>query len=560
MGVPEEIRSVPRPRNTVVVLSGTKGAKRYAVRARVGVKYGPSGNPQPINGPIIGHIVDHRFVPVVDNVAKAEPDMLSYGAAAFIYGCSADLLSDLYAVYSVTDAQRIMAIASLRILKPKITIHRIGTEYQRTFISRYYPELALSANTISSFLQQLGKDGGKRRQFYERRISAIEADHHVAIDGTLKQDTSSVNDLSAFSRKARVKGSRDISVLYAYDLERMEPVCAEVFSGNSIDAASYRSFIRDNNIRKGIILSDKGFPPKQIAQELAERPDLHFITPIKRNDSRIATHKMYEFQGVLKNLDKAVLYKKDSIGSGRFLYAYRDTKEAELEEHTFAERAKKGEFDAALYAKKKVSFGTIVFESDEDLDPEVVYRCYEDRWQIELVFLRYKNDECLDQTGVQGDFSVIGSEFINFIATTLTCRMIHKAEKAGLLEKDSWSDLMDDLSSAWRRVDGPVPPRSDDDAWVHTIPKVKAILEKLALSSKPVTVPQGEIAAPRKRGRPKGSKNKATLMRLAMEKDEPPKPKRRPGRPKGSKNKKTLEREARERAEQEAAAVTTSAD
>ncbi len=45
----------------------------------------------------------------------------------------------------------------------------------------------------------------------------------------------------------------------------------------------------------------------------------------------------------------------------------------------------------------------------------------------------------------------------------------------------------------------------------------------------------------RKPGRPKGSKNKATLEREAT---ETPKEKRKPGRPKGSKNKRTLQREA----------------
>ena len=52
-------------------------------------------------------------------------------------------------------------------------------------------------------------------------------------------------------------------------------------SGNSIDASSYAAFIRDNDIRKGIIVSDKGFP-RQDQTELAERPDLHFLTPVKK--------------------------------------------------------------------------------------------------------------------------------------------------------------------------------------------------------------------------------------------------------------------------------------
>ena len=50
------------------------------------------------------------------------------------------------------------------------------------------------------------------------RAAAVGADAHLLLDGTLKSDESRVNTLSDFSRKARTKGSRDISVLYAFDL------------------------------------------------------------------------------------------------------------------------------------------------------------------------------------------------------------------------------------------------------------------------------------------------------------------------------------------------------
>ena len=76
MAIPEEIRRVARPKNTVVVLSGSKGANLYAVRERAGFKYGPRGNPQPINGRIIGHIVDGRYVPLHEGlslVCKIQP-------------------------------------------------------------------------------------------------------------------------------------------------------------------------------------------------------------------------------------------------------------------------------------------------------------------------------------------------------------------------------------------------------------------------------------------------------------------------------------------------------
>ena len=255
-------------------------------------------------------------------------------------------------------------------------------------------------------------------------------------------------------------------------------------------------FIRDNDIRKGIIVADKGFPPSKIREELSERPDLHFLTPIKRNDVRIKDNDMLSFDGLLTGIEGHVVYKKKQIKGGRYLYAYKDAKKASAEEASYLANAeKKGTFSQESYAKKKEVFGVIVFESDQDLEPKAAYLCYEDRWLLELVFNRYKSDECLDRTDVQGDFSVIGGEFINFISTVATCRIIRKAQNAGLLDKISFGELMDDLSSAWRKTDAPAEPATDDGGWVHTLQIVFDELEALGLS-KPAPKPE-----PKKRGR-----------------------------------------------------------
>lgn len=498
MAVPESIRRVPRPVNTIVSDNGKDGPNRYPVRERNSVKYVSGGNPQPRNGKVIGHIVDGAFIPLGSPAVRAEPDMLSFGACAFVRSVSRDLFSELLGVYTPKDAYTIMAIASLRVIKPEVSAKRLQSHYLRTFISKYYPGIALSESTVSIFLQGLGKDGTKRLAYYHKRAAAVAADHHVAIDGMLKQDNSIVNDLSAFSYKARTKGCREVSVVYAYDIEEMEPICAEVFPGNSIDATSYKAFIRDNDIRKGIIVADKGFPPSQISDELALRPDLHFLTPIKRNDVRIANNNMLEFQGVLSGVGDHVLFKKKEIKGGRFLYAYKSARKAAAEEASFlARREDKNDFNPKTYDKKKEIFGVIVFESDQDLDPKTAYLCYDDRWLLELVFNRYKNDECLDKTKVQGDFSLIGSEFINFISTVITCRLIKKAREADLLSAMSYGDLMDDLNSAWRKVDAPEEPATDDNGWVHTNIGVFEELEALGLS-RPVPKPE-----PKKRGRKK---------------------------------------------------------
>ena len=53
MAVPEYIRMVPRPVNTIVEDNGRDGPNRFAVRERISIKYVSGGNPQPKNGKVI---------------------------------------------------------------------------------------------------------------------------------------------------------------------------------------------------------------------------------------------------------------------------------------------------------------------------------------------------------------------------------------------------------------------------------------------------------------------------------------------------------------------------
>lgn len=47
----------------------------------------------------------------------------------------------------------------------------------------------------------------------------------------------------------------------------------------------------------------------------------------------------------------------------------------------------------------------------------------------------------------------------------------------------SYGDLMDNLSSAWRRTDAPKDPATDDGYWVHTLKTVLKCLKLLAFQS-----------------------------------------------------------------------------
>lgn len=162
MAVPEDIRAVPRPVNTIVDDSGRDGSKCFAVRQSASSKYMPGGNPQPRNGRVIGHIIDHRYVSVSSPTALGDVDMLSYGVSALVRAVTGDLFSNLLDVFDAGKAYVIMSMATLKMVKSRITANRMSTHYRCTSVCRDYPGALLSPNSVTDLRQRNGQDGGKR--------------------------------------------------------------------------------------------------------------------------------------------------------------------------------------------------------------------------------------------------------------------------------------------------------------------------------------------------------------------------------------------------------------
>lgn len=498
MPVPAEIRAVKRPVNTIVIDQKVNTPKRFAVRARKSVKYVRGGNPQPVNGEIIGYIYNGEFVPKEKQIQPELPNFLSWGAAAFVHSLSQDIWQDLLKIMDIKDALQTFVLSALRVIYPGVPNSRLRSRYQKSFLSIFFPGIPLSENTVSKHLQNLGANLEVREKFYSERLKRVASDHHIAIDGMLVQDTSNVNDLSGFSYKARLKGCKELSVLYAYDIERSEPVCAQVFPGNHPDVSTCKEFITTNHINKGILVADKGFNLKEIRKLHSSHPELHYLIAIKRNDSRLTTFNLLEMEEFLVGEIKPVFCSKVQVDEKTWLYAFRDSVRASLEEKTYIEQAQKHQnFSNADFQKKRPSFGVLAFESDLDLPFETVYSTYRNRWALELIFKQYKTGLEGNETRVQGDFEVFGSEFINFIATIITSRMVKAERDAGLLEKHSYGEILEELKEVWRFTEAEEKADVQDNGWVHTTIEAKDTLVKLGL----VTAP--EAPQPKKKGRPK---------------------------------------------------------
>ena len=527
MPIPQNILSVPRPKNTVVVVYG-KNKNLYAVRQRVECR-NVNGRHLPVNGPTIGHIVDDAFIPIerseTASVSASPVDLKDWANIVLCDRLFSSIQPELFSVYNQEDAMKIYCIAILRVCNPGIKNYELKEAYETSFLSELYPGVALSRNTVSTFLNNMGKALSRIVKFMRNRTASVAIDHHLLIDGTLKSDESKVNSLSDFSRKAKTKGTRDISVLYAFDLEAMEPVCSQCFPGNMLDATSYGAFISNNGITKGIIVADKGFPESTAHEQFEVNPDLHYLNPVKRNSKLIERHNMLDFTGILPGYEGITFRKEKCSGTNKWLYSYRDSYRAAAEERDWLRRAKKDKtYDLNTLREKQKTFGTIVLECDLDLPAEVAYKAYDKRWEIEIVMRFYKSACEFDETRVQDDYSVIGSEFCDFLSTLLTFRLIKAFDKVNLLKDYTYKKIMSVLCRAKKT-------HLPDQDWqlVRLNSSHIKILQELRLVPKPDNPPK------RKPGRPKGSKNRSE----AEEQSASPlvQTGRKRGRPKGSKNK-----------------------
>lgn len=499
MAIPKDILAVERPVNTIVFAYG-KEKNLYAVKQRIGCKR-KDGRNLPVTGATIGHIVDHVYVPIdgdILSVRKAPITLKDWANVKLCMNLSADIREEIGKFYSKEDADKIYTIAILRVCDAGIKDYQLKAEYEESFLSEEIPSVALSKNTVCEFINNLGKSYSRIVSFMQYKVSSVCDNHHLLIDGTLKSDESNVNSLSDYSRKAKDKGKKDISLLYAYDLEKMEPVASKCFPGNMLDLTAYEGFVSEYKITKGILVGDKGFPSNSIENFIRDNDGLHYINPLKRNSAYIKELGLYTYQGIFgeNNISycKARSANKGKGEEDKYLYLFRDNRLAQCEEKTWLEKRKKNNnFDNSEWEEAKPQFGTILLESDLDLDASVIYNAYSERWKIELVMRYYKSACDLDETRVHDDYSVIGGEFINFFASQISARLINLLDSTQLSDKYSYSRFMRILEKAKKA-------RTENESnWylVKLTPSYVEVLQKIGLLEK------ANAETPVRRGRPK---------------------------------------------------------
>ncbi len=496
MKVPAEILAVPRPQNTVVGNSGRPGPKQYPVRGIATVKY-IDGMPFPVSGMLVGYIVDSKFVPLEDGEGGGKTKMLSYGASALIHEVLPDIIEDLFRVTSPASAMRIVIAACIRVMNPELEVRHYADFYNRTFLSVYYPGLSMAANTMEYLLVTVGMDAAMRQNFLHCRLSRL-ADDAVGIDAIVRQRTVFFDSLSDIAFRQYDPEYYTIPVVYAYDIRTREILFSEAFPDNPLNDEVVAYFVRENGIPGGMVVSDRDFASKELEDKISPDREFSFIRPVSLDDERIEKYEMLTPEFAFDAFEKSLLGKKQELPDGHFLYCFQDEYRGLAAYHAYKQESRKNgslDFQASMDVEKNGRF--LVLETDRDLDAKDVFCSYEERRMLGIVLEGYGNRAGMNKFGDDRDFAVIGSEFVTLIASVITCRIIERLRKAGLLKKESYRNVMDDLFSVTRDAEHADDAVENDDHWGHVIPGVmrKMVSLGLTVSSKPAKASKKRKAA-----------------------------------------------------------------
>ena len=443
MAIPKEILSIERPKSTVVRRTGNI----YYVIKRTSVYKNGKSVPKDLG--TIGKIIDSVYVPLVKNEEskKIKPDEITikdYGEIALCNLFSEQILKELNDVYDDKTSKTLLTIALLRSAYGNITDRDLKFQYDTSFLSELYPGIALSEASVCNFLETIGMAYTRIIDFMKNRVSKLDCNSNCVLDGTLKDNNSKTNSFSEFSRKGRTKGSKDLSLLYLYDLNTCEPVCSHVYQGNMLDLTSFDDFVSKFSIKDGLMVLDKGFYNKETLDNINKTGSIRYILPLKKTSKIIVDNNAdKDYGGILDYKEKIIHFKKTKIDDFKYLYSFKDDTIAQIEQLAYIKKnTKKGTYSESKLEKVKCKFGLIVFESNVDKNPLEIYLAYEKRWEIELMFQFYKNIINLNKVRVQTDYRIYATEFINFISTLISCKVRNKFNELKLSEKYSYKQIM----------------------------------------------------------------------------------------------------------------------
>ena len=455
--------------------------------------------------------------------------------------------------------------------------------YEGNIASLLYPNANLTSQRLSDFLASIGTPE-KQMAFQKAYIKFVM--EHYNHDKNILIDSSGLPNNIHFPLTERNvhngKVSNEIRLIFVVQKSTGLPLYYRAVPGNIVDVSTLsRIFLHLDSM--GIDVSscimDAGYNSGDnldLFYDENHKCKIGFITRIGSGDKTFKDLINKELSGIdskenfVKFEDRYlfIIKRPVMVGSKKdnpaWMYLGLDCSRMSDEQHKLLKRAKRDSLSTEYVYEAMQNEGIFGILSGEDYTCEEILPAYYQRQAAEQIFDFAKNYTKLLPLRTSNNETFNGHLLLSYVATCVVKMIQLRLKEVDLFFGSRLACMRNQKCTVYaNRVVTDEPQREANDTYKafgikcpDSIPMVDGCLSynppsagtipkerKKRKKTNQATIDQKE-REPKRKGRPKGSKNKKTLEREAALASQGVTPKRGKGRPKGSKNKKTLEREA----------------
>ncbi len=477
MEKPDYVLNFVRPANTEVKY--IRGHWYLYERSSV---YDPQlGRSRKKSGKILGSITEQGLVPSRARVGRVNPilnDVVEVGAVNYIYqrtewmrGRLRKYFPDLWEHVYV--AAVIRAIYDCR-------FRRLQLHYEDSILSYLYPGLSFMPNSVTEFLNALGRMRGAIRGYMQEMVA--EHERFLLFDGHRLLSASRTMDNAECGYDSKMRYRPQINLLYMFTLgeDIGYPVYYKQYLGSTLDVSAFSDILKESTAYADncTVIADKGFASDGDFG-LLEKIGLNYVIPLKRGNrfvkgrvpaSPFGYGEAFSFNG-------RGIHSLTIPGDGFNVHLFLDTdllaqeiaditkrtekknSATEMKKEREAERRRKGKgrlTDGELEALEPITIqeayadkeemGTITLKTNRtDLNAFQVYSIYKQRQAIEQFFKMYGDTMSYEASYMRNNYTEEAWLFLNHLSTIVGVNALEEIASIGESKNISYKDLTQTL-------------------------------------------------------------------------------------------------------------------
>lgn len=441
------------------------------------------------SGKMLGSITADGFVPKKITVsAMREIEVVELGASQYFFQKGALVRQRLKEFFP--DVWReIFAVAVIRLVQDR-ALRRCQSHYETSILSAIWPDLSLSAASLTRLLERIGQDRGTIRKFL--LSLPREADRFLLVDGHRLLSASHSLEHAEVGYDAKCRYKPQVNLLYLFSLGEGTgyPEYYKQYEGSITDVAAIGDLLRESGGKEGscTLVTDKGFG-SDANIDLIVDSSMNYLTPLKRGNldvrgkvplSHVGYSVGFTYHGrsifakridcggyaVHLFLDPLLLANESADLLGRHERA--NTAIGAKREQELARRQKgKGrlteeeletlvphEFSDEIGTR--LEMGTISIRTNRnELDSQHVYAIYKQRQAIEQFFKTFDCTLEFNASYMRSTCSLEAWLFLNHLSMTMAVQVLESIASIGRTKNLSLDDFIQGLRKIQAaKVDG----------------------------------------------------------------------------------------------------------